>query len=859
MATQKISEMTEAILLENNDVIPIVQSGVNKKVKARLLKDYENLLNKPTLNNVTIEDNKKLDDFNITKENQGIKINQNTLQTLELEIPTDLEIQTRADVNKAITIAVADKMAKETAHQEMSKEYDPNSQELLTEGENQPVSYRAAKEYIDKLENKVNENKDASDIEIQNLKQKNSDLTESINIAAEQLNKNSENIEQFSNIFEITPSQQEITWQGFYYINTNNNKVSIEQTAASSCVLSDPIHLNINDTIKITTTQAAQRQVISLTDKKQTYYETGILSEGAMKEYSYTAIKECYVVVSCYDDNSGLFQPNETFELSIVPGSSKVCNNLQNQIDEIKSLNTPNHYGVFNAEGINTVNKTIKQNATIELVISNNGEVYNKWFYGSASTNMFAVYLSKDINGYGIRVSLNLGDYKTVQVPYILDEIIHIVISFEFGDVTRKKAYINGILIGENEIEGTFSNNIYDYISTTGVTLYQKRIWERVLSDEEIKRLYNNNFPLQFNLPQNMRKMLYSELRPVNINKTFWYEIIQGQEIKFEGDYSLVNKVEDVYNQTTNNEQKINDLLLKIDDVVEQLIYPEFEIKKANRGNHDCTFINDKLVSFNKPSDGLTSVLNSETLAKEKKLKINFIEDTTRELEMKSCDYKYNKLLVGNGRAIKYGESSYEEQGAKLYIFNEANTWLEKTQEDEINFDTCGVYDIIDISELGYKVYGFWGQFDDCIYVSCNLFNDIYLIQLGKGSTKFSNGNYVENIEDRYNGTYEIINHWHQDNGLGEYSAHGGQFYNGKLYIATNDQKQCRIYECIFKNNGDLKFKALDFIFKSEDDPSILKYCYIDGICIKDNILYAQPLLFNNSWEYNTNMIVSKI
>lgn len=75
MATQKISEMTEAILLENNDVLPIVQNGVNKKVKIQLLRDYEKLLNKPTLNNVTIEGNKSLDDFKIFGTEQDVENN----------------------------------------------------------------------------------------------------------------------------------------------------------------------------------------------------------------------------------------------------------------------------------------------------------------------------------------------------------------------------------------------------------------------------------------------------------------------------------------------------------------------------------------------------------------------------------------------------------------------------------------------------------------------------------------------------------------------------------------------------------------------------------------------------------------
>lgn len=163
MATQKISEMTETIILQDEDYVPIIQSGLNRKIKIEYLRDYNKLHNKPTLNGVTIENNKKISDYNVVKANQGIKVNSGTNQTLELEVPTNQELEQRLDVNKAITIATADKMAKETAHQTMSKEYQPNSQDNLAEGENQPVSYKAVKTYVDLLESKVDTNE--SDIE----------------------------------------------------------------------------------------------------------------------------------------------------------------------------------------------------------------------------------------------------------------------------------------------------------------------------------------------------------------------------------------------------------------------------------------------------------------------------------------------------------------------------------------------------------------------------------------------------------------------------------------------------------------------------------------------------------------------
>ena len=193
MATQKISEMTEAIILQDEDYVPIVQSELNKKIKIEYLRDYNKLHNKPTLNGVTIENNKKLSDYNVVKANQGIKVNSSTKQTLELEVPTNQELEQRSDVNKAITIATADKMAKETAHQTMSKEYQPNSQDKLKEGEKQPVSYKAVKDYVDVLENKVDENERDIEAKVTALDQKTSQKDEELK---ELINTNEQDIEQ---------------------------------------------------------------------------------------------------------------------------------------------------------------------------------------------------------------------------------------------------------------------------------------------------------------------------------------------------------------------------------------------------------------------------------------------------------------------------------------------------------------------------------------------------------------------------------------------------------------------------------------------------------------------------------------
>lgn len=287
-------------------------------------------------------------------------------------------------------------------------------------------------------------------------------------------------------------------------------------------------------------------------------------------------------------------------------------------------------------------------------------------------------------------------------------------------------------------------------------------------------------------------------------------------------------------------------------------IFPvNFKAVETNRSTHDCTFIGDEIVSFSKPSDGgYARYINPQTWVRTLQRKINFTEAATnKELEMKSTDYKFGKLLVGNGRAIKSGESSYTDQGARLYVFYDAASWRDDPAA-EITFGNCGTYDVIDISGLGYKVYGFWGGAADTVFVSCNLFNDVYLIQLGAGTNNLGTGTYSAAEDSRYNGSYKVIGHWTNTNNYGEFAAHGGQYYNGSLYLATNDTSKCTVYRCDLKDDGTMDFEELNFEAYIPSSPNTLMYRYIDGMCIKDGTLYAQPLTVGTVNISNTTIML---
>lgn len=660
-------------------------------------------------------------------------------------------------------------------------------------------------------------------------------------IVGDKFNETTNNVNTLNNILELANSNPNITWQGFFYIS-NGKKFSIGTTSASVCILSNPIKLNKNDKIVVNTQQTNGRDAISITDKEQSYYLQAVPADDGskIKTYEYTAIEDCYVVVSCYANNKeGIQTPANGFEVKIEAGSSQTINEINAEITNLNKLKSPNYFGVTNGGTLNTIiteNPINKRSATLELLFSKTKEETNKWFYGGASTYMFALYHTNDDK---LRISLKINaNTKQVDVQYKENEFIHVVITFN-ADTRTKIVYVNGVEVARNTEDNITIIELRDEITTQGVTLYQKRIWTRVLTEDEVKNIYNFGYPTKYNLKEQEKKDLYTELTSQGIKATEWINVVQNKNVTFTDGFSLVNNDDfNYFEQIKENTDKLSSLT----DVIQNNIHADFQILNVQRGAHDCTFIEDRMFSFNKPSDGHTVILTGEgeDLTFSKRLQINFTEPATnRELEMKSCDYKFGKLLVGNGRAIKYDETDYTQQGAKLYVFREVLDWESKPP---ITFDNGGKYDVIDVSSLGYKVYGFWGGFDDLVYVSCNLFNDIYLIQLAKGSNQFSQGAFVSADSDRYNGSFEILGHWHQDGGLGEWSGHGGQYYKGNLYIATNDNSQCRIYKCILNNNGKLQFEAIDFNVLDETNTKFLKYRYIDGLCIKNDILYAQPL-----------------
>ena len=113
--------------------------------------------------------------------------------------------------------------------------------------------------------------------------------------------------------------------------------------------------------------------------------------------------------------------------------------------------------------------------------------------------------------------------------------------------------------------------------------------------------------------------------------------------------------------------------------------------------------------------------------------------------------------------------------------------------------------------------------------------------RLGKGTNNLGMGVFAEAEEGKYNGSYEVLKHWQPEIvQTGTFAGHGGQFYKGHLYIATNDSSKNQIYKFKLKDDGTFKIDILNM--EQYNDDGSITYLYIDGMCIDDGYIYAHPL-----------------
>ncbi len=322
-------------------------------------------------------------------------------------------------------------------------------------------------------------------------------------------------------------------------------------------------------------------------------------------------------------------------------------------------------------------------------------------------------------------------------------------------------------------------------------------------------------------------------------------------------------------------------LISSLLSVKREILYPYFDVVNKGHGNHDCTFWDDNtILSGHYEKNGKTgaeaggngrlywrNLQNSDILV----VKADFYEEGSevRVNQLKSIDYKFGKLLIGSGRA-KMNEATYEEQGSYIIIFNDVANWKEIATDNygtapqiTLGNENCGTYKKInfDIS-LGVKSYAFWAQRDDTIYLNTNFFRDIYLIRLGKGTHNLGSGTF-ESVDNEllYNGSYKVINHWHQDEdwqqGSEPLAAHGGEYKNGHLYLAVNKTDSCVVLKCILGYDGTLKFDEIHLDEYIVGNNTQYQYRYIDGLCFDSaGKMYCQPLNVGTLSSTNTGYYI---
>lgn len=651
--------------------------------------------------------------------------------------------------------------------------------------------------------------------------------------------------------------EPEVELDGLYYINNSGNKVAIAETAASVCVLSKPIPVKKGEVVNVTTKLATNRCVIAWTDDGFSF-TVGVLSTDAnhYTQYTATSAKNQYFVV-CESGTSF----SENLQVSIVSNDSQRLERIENQL---ANGNGAKYFGVMGGGAMNSSEngRAKTMSTSVELYIKITEIVGNGNIIGTSSNDMFNVIQSapsSSVNNIVLR-GLSMtpsGDYTFHSIPVKVGEYHHIVMTYDHQNLV-KKWYFDGKLV--------FTKNGNSFSALNDSLGYQailtRRIWGRPLSADEVLYLYNYGNPIEAKLTDGLKNGLLSNCSVSGIEDEGWKD---GDTLIPYADTSLVSFLE---TPPVNVDKELAELsamkpeVEKCASAFRDEIFPQFEPISVTHGGHDCTFIEGDFLSFgyDDPSQGGSArYINPSTWELILRIYHNFQESTGKALQFKSVDYKFGKMLVGNGRAIASDESSYTDQGANIYVFYEPGTWKNASFDasHRLGFSNCGEYKKIDVSSLGYKVYAFWSQRDDSIFVSCNLFNDIYLIKLGKGANNMGNGTYEEADAGKYNGSFLIVGHWHQDGAMGELAGHGGQLYGDSLYIAVNDTKCCKILRCVLCASGDLKFDVMMLNEYSETATSLsathsYKYEYIDGLAIKDGELFAQPLVHGGSYVYDT-------
>ena len=268
------------------------------------------------------------------------------------------------------------------------------------------------------------------------------------------------------------------------------------------------------------------------------------------------------------------------------------------------------------------------------------------------------------------------------------------------------------------------------------------------------------------------------------------------------------------------------------DIVCKELEFAEVSTN-GNPSSQGMFIIGDYMYLFGHSSDDKVTMLGDFNKRSISNLNVNVASGKHNLGHMNAPSYDSNKdmMIVANGSKI-YDQSSLPMEG---YVFYNFKNVIEN--ETNLVFDDLDKT-IIDLSMFTgeFKAQLCWG-YGDYVYLLTSESRIVRKLKLGKGTNKLANGTYTEETEDRYNGTFEIINEWRSvTTGI----IGGMKFYKGVLYIGIKGEYG--IQKIKFATNGNM---LVEYIKVSEQVGTM------QGLDVKDGVLYA----FTDSKGYSINLI----
>lgn len=266
------------------------------------------------------------------------------------------------------------------------------------------------------------------------------------------------------------------------------------------------------------------------------------------------------------------------------------------------------------------------------------------------------------------------------------------------------------------------------------------------------------------------------------------------------------------------------------DIICKELVFTQVSTN-GNPGSQGMFIIDDNMYLFGHSSDDRTT-----TGAVYKRNMSNLSVNTGTgahnlgHMNAPSYDHDKDMMIVANGSKL-YNQSTLPMEGYIFYNFK--NTIESSTNLVFDNLDKT----IIDLSmfEGEFKAQLCWG-YGDCVYLLTSESRIVRKLKLGKGTNSLSNGTYSETTENRYNGTFEIINEWRSvTSGI----IGGMKFYKGALYIGIKGENG--IQKIKFTTSGNM---VIEYIKVFEQAGTM------QGLEIKGDILYA----FTDSKGYSINL-----